>query len=80
MEGESDHRQGDEGATRHAYRLTKAGRDAPARWLTDPSEPVLEVSKEALLRPRLTTETFDDPLHRMTVNSASAGTSGRWRV
>jgi DNA-binding PadR family transcriptional regulator len=40
------------GATRHAYALTKAGRAALARWLTDPSEPVLEMRNEALLRLR----------------------------
>ncbi len=40
------------GATRHAYRLTRAGRAALARWLTDPSEPVLEMRNEALLRVR----------------------------
>jgi DNA-binding PadR family transcriptional regulator len=40
------------GATRHAYTLTKAGRAALTRWLTDPSEPVLEMRHEALLRLR----------------------------
>jgi PadR family transcriptional regulator, regulatory protein AphA len=40
------------GATRHAYALTRAGREALARWLTDPSEPLLEIRDEALLRLR----------------------------
>jgi DNA-binding PadR family transcriptional regulator len=40
------------GATRHAYTLTDPGRAALARWLTDPSEPVLEMRNEALLRLR----------------------------
>lgn len=40
------------GATRHAYTLTEAGRAAVTRWLTDPSEPVLEMRNEALLRLR----------------------------
>jgi DNA-binding PadR family transcriptional regulator len=40
------------GATRHAYTVTPAGRAALARWLTDPSEPVLEMRNEALLRLR----------------------------
>lgn len=40
------------GATRHAYTLTKAGRESLARWLTDPSEPVLETRNEGLLRLR----------------------------
>jgi PadR family transcriptional regulator, regulatory protein AphA len=40
------------GATRHAYTLTEAGREALARWLTDPSEPVLETRNEGLLRLR----------------------------
>jgi Virulence activator alpha C-term len=39
-------------ATRHAYWLTKAGQAALARWLTDPSEPVLEMRNETLLRLR----------------------------
>jgi PadR family transcriptional regulator, regulatory protein AphA len=39
-------------ATRHAYTLTKAGREALARWLTDPAEPVLEMRNEGLLRLR----------------------------
>jgi DNA-binding PadR family transcriptional regulator len=85
------------GARRHAYRLTSAGRTALRGWLADPSEPVLEMRHEALLRlrfagvlpigeqldvvrrmrtvherrlteleRRLTTEEFDDPLHRLT--------------
>jgi PadR family transcriptional regulator AphA len=40
------------GATRHCYTLTDAGRQALARWLTSPSEPVLEMRNEALLRLR----------------------------
>jgi DNA-binding PadR family transcriptional regulator len=40
------------GATRHAYTLTEAGRAALTGWLTDPSEPVLEMRNEALLRLR----------------------------
>ncbi|HET8979388.1 MAG TPA: PadR family transcriptional regulator [Solirubrobacteraceae bacterium] len=40
------------GARRHAYSLTETGRQALARWLTDPSEPVLEMRHEALLRLR----------------------------
>lgn len=40
------------GATRHRYTLTQAGRAALARWLTDPSEPVLEMRNEAVLRLR----------------------------
>jgi PadR family transcriptional regulator AphA len=86
------------GATRHCYTLTRAGRAALTRWLTDQSEPVLEMRHEALLRlrfagvlgpdrqvevvrrmravheqrlaelrERLEIGSFDDPLHRMTV-------------
>ncbi|HWE09676.1 MAG TPA: PadR family transcriptional regulator [Solirubrobacteraceae bacterium] len=40
------------GATRHAYTLTRAGRAALTRWLTDQSEPGLEMRHEALLRLR----------------------------
>lgn len=40
------------GARRHAYTLTDAGREALDRWLTDSSEPVLEMRNEALLRVR----------------------------
>lgn len=40
------------GAARHCYTLTDAGRAALAEWLTDPSEPVLEMRNEALLRLR----------------------------
>lgn len=40
------------GATRHCYSLTDAGRQALTRWLTSPSEPVLEMRNEALLRLR----------------------------
>lgn len=40
------------GARRHAYALTEAGREALARWLTDPSEPVIELRHEVLLRLR----------------------------
>ncbi|MGH2870856.1 MAG: hypothetical protein ACRDL5_00125, partial [Solirubrobacteraceae bacterium] len=40
------------GATRHAYALTAAGREVLARWLTDDSEPALEMRHEALLRLR----------------------------
>jgi DNA-binding PadR family transcriptional regulator len=85
------------GARRHAYTLTPAGRAALHGWLADPSEPVLEMRHEGLLRlrfagvlpieeqfevvrrmrtvherrlteleRRLTTEEFDDPLHRLT--------------
>jgi DNA-binding PadR family transcriptional regulator len=39
-------------APRHAYRLTKAGGEALHAWLTDESEPVLEMRHEALLRLR----------------------------
>lgn len=39
-------------ATRHHYELTAAGEAALRRWLTDPSEPVLELRDEALLRLR----------------------------
>lgn len=39
-------------ATRHHYELTRAGRDALHRWLTDVAEPVLELRDEALLRLR----------------------------
>ena len=37
---------------RHAYTLTDAGRDALTGWLTDCSEPVLEMRSEPLLRLR----------------------------
>lgn len=40
------------GATRHAYALTPSGRRALARWLTDLTDPVLEMRHEALLRLR----------------------------
>ncbi|HEY2441222.1 MAG TPA: PadR family transcriptional regulator [Solirubrobacteraceae bacterium] len=40
------------GATRHAYTLTREGRAALTCWLTDSSEPVLEMRHEALLRLR----------------------------
>jgi DNA-binding PadR family transcriptional regulator len=40
------------GATRHAYALTRAGREALDRWLTDPSEPAIEMRHEGLLRLR----------------------------
>jgi DNA-binding PadR family transcriptional regulator len=39
-------------AVRHHYELTSAGRKALHRWLTDPSEPTLEVRDEALLQLR----------------------------
>jgi DNA-binding PadR family transcriptional regulator len=39
-------------ATRHHYELTRAGQEALHLWLTDPSEPVLELRDEALLRLR----------------------------
>ena len=38
------------GARRHCYTLTQAGRQALTEWLTDPSEPALEMRNEALLR------------------------------
>ena len=37
---------------RHHYELTRAGRDALHAWLTNPTEPTLEVRDEALLRLR----------------------------
>lgn len=37
---------------RHAYRLTEAGRTALREWLSDASEPLLEVRHEALLKLR----------------------------
>lgn len=40
------------GARRHDYRLTDAGREALAAWLTDDSEPILEMRSEPLLRLR----------------------------
>ena len=40
------------GARRHCYTLTRAGRTALTEWLTDPSEPALEMRNEALLRLR----------------------------
>jgi PadR family transcriptional regulator, regulatory protein AphA len=40
------------GATRHYYTLTRTGRRALTQWLTDPSEPALEMRNEALLRLR----------------------------
>ena len=39
-------------ARRHAYTLTAAGREALVDWLTDCSEPVLEMRSEPLLRLR----------------------------
>lgn len=39
-------------AVRHSWELTGAGRRALEQWLTDPSEPVLEMRNEALLRLR----------------------------
>src|SRR5919201_5829888 len=39
-------------APRHAYRLTTAGEQVLHAWLTDPSEPLLEMRHEALLRLR----------------------------
>lgn len=40
------------GATRHCYRITAAGQRALKSWLIDPSEPVLEMRNEALLKLR----------------------------
>ena len=40
------------GARRHCYEITSAGRRALTRWLTDPSEPALEIRDEGLLRLR----------------------------
>lgn len=40
------------GARRHCYTLTRAGATALTEWLTDPSEPALEMRNEALLRLR----------------------------
>jgi DNA-binding PadR family transcriptional regulator len=37
---------------RHSYTLTDAGRDALTGWLTDTSEPILEMRSEPLLRLR----------------------------
>jgi PadR family transcriptional regulator AphA len=53
------------GATRHCYTLTKTGRRALAQWLTDPSEPVLEMRNEALLRLRFAGVL--DPQQRLNV-------------
>jgi DNA-binding PadR family transcriptional regulator len=39
-------------ARRHCYTITDAGHQALTAWLTDPSEPVLEMRNEALLRLR----------------------------
>ena len=39
-------------ARRHSYTITRAGRRALTAWLTDPSDPVLEMRNEALLRLR----------------------------
>lgn len=39
-------------AVRHHYELTATGREALLRWLTDPSEPTLELRDEALLQLR----------------------------
>ncbi len=39
-------------ARRHCYTITRAGRRALTEWLTDPSDPVLEMRNEALLRLR----------------------------
>jgi PadR family transcriptional regulator, regulatory protein AphA len=39
-------------AVRHCYELTPSGREALHRWLTEPSEPVLELRDESLLRLR----------------------------
>jgi PadR family transcriptional regulator, regulatory protein AphA len=39
-------------ARRHSYTLTGPGRRALTQWLTGPSEPVLEMRNEALLRLR----------------------------
>jgi PadR family transcriptional regulator, regulatory protein AphA len=40
------------GTRRHSYSLTAAGREALTEWLTDSSEPVLEMRSEPLLRLR----------------------------
>jgi DNA-binding PadR family transcriptional regulator len=40
------------GARRHCYTLTRDGRKALTEWLTDPSDPALEMRNEALLRLR----------------------------
>jgi PadR family transcriptional regulator, regulatory protein AphA len=40
------------GTRRHSYTLTAAGADALTEWLTDTSEPVLEMRSEPLLRLR----------------------------
>ncbi len=40
------------GTRRHSYSLTAAGRQALTQWLTDRSEPVLEMRSEPLLRLR----------------------------
>jgi DNA-binding PadR family transcriptional regulator len=40
------------GARRHCYALTEAGREALVAWLTDASEPTLEMRNEGLLRLR----------------------------
>ncbi|MGH2887754.1 MAG: PadR family transcriptional regulator, partial [Solirubrobacteraceae bacterium] len=39
-------------APRHCYTITRAGRRALTAWLTDRSDPVLEMRNEALLRLR----------------------------
>jgi PadR family transcriptional regulator AphA len=57
------------GATRHAYKLTRAGRTALGRWLMDPTEPILEARNEGLLRLRfagvLKPEQQTDVIRRM---------------
>jgi PadR family transcriptional regulator, regulatory protein AphA len=40
------------GTRRHSYTLTEAGREALTGWLTDSSEPLLEMRSEPLLRLR----------------------------
>jgi PadR family transcriptional regulator, regulatory protein AphA len=39
-------------SVRHCYQLTAAGREALHQWLTDPSEPCLDIRDEALLQMR----------------------------
>lgn len=56
-------------ARRHCYTITGAGRRALTAWLTDPSDPVLEMRNEALLRLRFASVLDPDErlalVHRM---------------
>ena len=60
------------GATRrHSYTLTTAGHEALSAWLTDDSEPVLEMRSEPLLRLRFAGVL--EPDQRLGVVPADAG-------